>query len=872
MSRMVFQRNNANSATIQIGGNYTTAIRQVEVKATPIQGGTPTDWIVIQKDPQGGAFSGTITLNGGWYKLEIRGLQGDSYVNGVPLEPVGVGEVFVIAGQSNAQGFFNYGAPRANDDRVNCVNYYFDPNSPGEPPFPSFSHLEGEFYMSPHGESAWCYGRLGDLLAARLQVPILFFNAAWGATSSQNWRVTAEGGQAFNSYNGEPYGNGQPYTNLKTALRFYAHSLGMRAVLWHQGETDNFLNTNSGTYADNLRTIIQKSRDHSGKNISWVVARVSYDDFRGINPGVVAGQNQVISSVGNVFAGPNTDGIQIPRRTASRPTEDVHFQDGGLYDLAQAWANSLNDQFFQASQPQAPVIGPSLNVACAGANTLTLNVNGATGNTNWNNGAGGGALTTSSGRYFATVRDGFGNATFTAPYEVPARPTITASGSTNLCEGQNITLTSSYANSVWSGSGNGQAITVNTAGTYTATVRDVTGCDFISDPVNVRVNPLPATPTARALNATRFCDRESTVLESTDALIYNWSNGERGRQVTIRQSGNYKLTVTDANGCTSRESNSIEVRVDPLPTRPVVALSGPTTFCADQNITLTSSPEEGYLWRSGQTGRSITLNQSGEYAVQTRNTFGCLSDPSAPVRLTVNPLPPSPTLTANGPVVFCDGERVDLTANSPFPAIWSSGQNAQTITVTATGQYTARVQDGNGCLSTPSSAIAVDAKPVPSVPSIAQVGTYTLKANGQLAGNYYLWQRDNAGIPDQGQEIKATVTGAYQAQAFIAYENGPTCYSAFSAPLTFDVFLDNDGLSIYPNPSPDKQVVLETYNNIKDATVTLYTLQGQQVFTERVEVFDERKFLNLSILPAGHYILQVRAGDFKVAKRLIVGL
>ena len=41
----------------------------------------------------------------------------------------------------------------------------------------------------------------------------------------------------------QPYGPRQPYINLKIALQFYANMLGVRAVLWHQGEADNLINT-----------------------------------------------------------------------------------------------------------------------------------------------------------------------------------------------------------------------------------------------------------------------------------------------------------------------------------------------------------------------------------------------------------------------------------------------------------------------------------------------------------------------------------------------------------------------------------------------------------------------------------------------------
>ncbi|WP_266362851.1 T9SS type A sorting domain-containing protein [Tellurirhabdus rosea] len=873
-SRMVFQRNNANQATFRVGGFYSVPVNRVEVRAIPLQGGSPTDWMILQNNPQGGAFAGNITLNGGWYQLQIRGVQGENVINGPAVDRVGVGEVFVIAGQSNAQGFANYGGPGASDDRVNCVNHIYGTDQPEtEPPYPTFSHLDANAFISPRGEAAWCWGYLGDLLARRLNVPILFFNAAWTATGIKSWRETAEGRTGYSVYGGFSYPQGQPYGNLKQTLQFYVNSVGVRAVLWLQGESDHYANMSQGEYVDHLRVLIQKTREHSGKNLSWVVCRTSYDDTRGSSPAILEAQNEIIRSVPNVFEGPNTDLIQIPRSDPNYyPGDDVHFRGGGLLTLGQAWSDQLNDRFFQNSQPHGPAVGPNLSIGCAGLNTLALNVSGTSGNLRWNTGSTNATLTAGSGRYFATIRDGNGNVTFTAPYEVPARPTISPSGPTTICEGQNVTLTSSYPNSTWNGSTSGRSITTGQAGSYVASTRDVAGCEFVSDPIQVSVNPLPQSPTARSLNPTRFCDRQFTTLEASEGFAYTWNTGERSRQIQVRRQGVYTVSVTDQNGCTSPQSNPVEVRVDPLPSRPVISASGPTTFCADQSVTLTSSPEDGYIWRNGLTGRTVLVNQSGDYVVQTRNTFGCLSDPSNVISVRVNPLPPAPTLTAGGATTFCEGDRVTLTANSPFQAIWSRGDTAQSIVATSSGRYVARVRDGNGCLSPTSSAITVDVKAVPSVPTVVQAGTYTLQASGSLAGDYYEWERSNQVIPFKGQEIKATVEGEYRARAFIVYDKGLTCFSAFSSSRMFTPFLENEGLSVYPNPSIDKRISVETFDNIKNATVTLYTLNGQLVLTETVDVFDERKSLNLSMLPPGHYILNVRSAEFKGSKRLMIGM
>jgi hypothetical protein len=604
-----------------------------------------------------------------------------------------------------------------------------------------------------------------------------------------------------------------------------------------------------------------------------MVCRVSYSDGSGTDGNITAGQNKVIQTVGNAFAGPNTDVIQIPRGGAGqRDGDGVHFFDNGLVQLAEAWDASLNENFFQNSRPQSPASGASISVSCGSNNTLSLKVEGNFNSINWDSGGNSQTVTVGGGRYMATVKDGLGNTLFTAPYQVPNRPTITTSGPTTFCEGGNLTLTSTYDNTSWSNNTTGKNITVSTAGNYRAVYHDVGNCEFTSDEVVIKVNPLPAAPTAKNLGQARFCDRLSTILESTDALVYNWSTGEKSKQIEVKKGGNFSLTVTDQNGCTSRESNQIPIIVDPLPSRPVITAGGPVTFCADQNVVLTSTAEAGYVWEGGQTSRSVTINLAGNYLVRTRNIYGCLSDPSNTISIRVNALPPPPTLTANGSTTFCDGERVTLTASGTLKAFWSVGDSTQSIVVTRSNTYTARVRDANGCYSPPSIGLIVDVKPVPTTPILQQVGTYTLEAAGTRQGDYYRWERDNAVVEPRTSIIKVNQTGTYRARAFLAYDNGLVCASDFSAPIAFTLIIDNDGLSVYPNPSPNKQLTIETLEDIADATVTLSTLSGQVLWTTTMVKFNERKSWNFSTVPTGHYVLTVRSSTFKASKRLLIGL
>lgn len=961
-SRAVLQRDNANQATIRITGYYTSSITRIEARLQARDGqGSSTDWRTIQGNPAGGVYAGDLSGSGGWYNLEVRGMNGDQQVgNSTTVERVGIGEVFIVAGQSNAQGI-HQSAPNPLNDRVNCVNYQYPPDGfPNDPPTPVFTQLDnsGGFTIAPRGVGSWCWGQLGDLLVRRLNVPVMFFNAAFAGTAVQNWRQSApDGGTAYSVYNGQPYPGRQPYINLKLALQFYANTLGLRAVLWHQGEADNLINTGTGQYVSDLQFVINQTRRDYNKNMAWVVARASYGDFiGGIDPVITGAQDVVIGSTGNVFSGPNTDGIQVPRKRA--PLFDVdglHFDYDGLIELANAWNNSLNDSFFQSSTPVGPTPAPSISVACASNNNLTLTVNGNYSSVQWESGESGNTITRGAGTYRAKIKDGFGNTLFTGQVRVSDAPVaaVINNGPPYVCIGSSLNLTTNYDNVTWINQQNNATVATSrnfsttAEGAYFVRYRDVSGCDFTSNTLSVSIKPLPDTPTIVNDKPTTFCQGDNTVLRTTtDIARYNWSDGQQNKAVNVGNSGAYFLTVTDQFGCTSARSNTINVTANPVPVKPVIATNGPTTFCADRNITLTSPQELAYQWTSGQTTQSITINESGNFAVRTRNQFNCSSEQSDIVTIKVNPLPQSPSVSAGGSTTFCDGNKVALTASSPLDIIWSSGQSDKIITVTSSGNYAAQARDQIGCLSPYSTVIAVKVNPLPATPTIlanpspiicegdkvtlrvdgpytvfwstgdstqriitglagtysakvrdvngcvsAQagsttvelrplpppptiniIGTYTLEAVSSTNGTLYRWKRGSDSLTAQSAVIKANQSGLYTARSSIVYSQTLVCYSVPSAPITFTIDLSNRGLSIYPNPNPDKIVLVETQADLVNAVITVYTLTGQEVVTTTVPLLNDRQKLILTGLPSGHYILRVRSSDFDVSKRILLGL
>ena len=427
-------------------------------------------------------------------------------------------------------------------------------------------------------------------------------------------------------------------------------------------------------------------------------------------------------------------------------TQSITVNASGSYSVSVTNANGCSATSAATSVTVNPLPTPTITPGgpttfCAGG-SVTLTASAASSYL-WSNGATTQSINvTSSGNYSVTVTNANGCSATSAATSVTVNPlptpTISAGGPTTFCAGGSVTLTASASSSyLWSNGATTQSINVNASGNYSVTVTDANGCSATSSATSVTVNPLP-TPTISAGGPTTFCAGGSVTLTASASSSYLWSNGATTQSITVNASGNYSVSVTDANGC-SATSPATSVTVNPLPT-PTISAGGPTTFCAGGSVTLTASAASSYLWSNGATTQSITVNASGNYTVTVTNANGCSATSSA-TSVTVNPLP-TPTITAGGPTTFCAGGSVTLTASASSSYLWSNGATTQSIVVNASGNYSVTVTNANGCSAT-SSATSVTVNPLPT-PTITAGGPTTFCAGGSVtltasAASSYLW-------------------------------------------------------------------------------------------------------------------------------------
>jgi len=610
LTRSVFQRDNNNTSSIYISGIFEDAIEKVEARLIPVKvgQGIATDWTTVTDKPQNGSFVGSIKGTGGWYQLQVRGLKNGAVVAQSSVEKVGIGEVFLIAGQSNAEGKRNFGEKASVDDRVNCFDYQKIDFLDEIPPFQSFSHIELTSSIAPRGQGSWCWGELGDLLAKRLNVPILFFNAAFEGSSIENWYSSSIGVATKHPFFQFTYPNATPYSYLRISLQFYISQLGLRSVLWDQGEAESELNTTQDYYATALKSVIDKSRAESGKKISWMITRTSLLKTNQLYPAVIKAQNSLINPADYIFEGPYTDSIQVPR------PEGVHFTNSGISDLAKAWDTKMNTSFFSHSVPFLPSPIISLNASCQVNDKVTLSLPNAYSSQKWSNNTTSSTLVAATGSYSSIVRDQTGNYFFTSAIDVKkvfptVKPFAYAKKSPFFCEGTStdlLTDTPDYTSFVWNTGETQKQITVKNSGSYSVRGISAIGCASPeSNIIQAQTLPLPGKPVIYQSDIA-VCEGNPITLASTSLKESVWSTNEVAPVITLRTAGDYRVTVRqrDENGCYSAESEPAIFAIKPRPETPEIAQVGPYTLQAKQK---TEATDLTYEWKQdGSTSANKT--------------------------------------------------------------------------------------------------------------------------------------------------------------------------------------------------------------------------------------------------------------------------
>lgn len=373
-----------------------------------------------------------------------------------------------------------------------------------------------------------------------------------------------------------------------------------------------------------------------------------------------------------------------------------------------------------------------------------------------------------------------GNFTLTVTTAPLTAPVITASGTTTLCSGSTVELSSDIATgNLWTTTETTQTITVGLSGDYSTTITDGNGCSATSNVITVTTSA-PPIPVITSSGST-VCEGNTVSLSIVWTGDITWSpTFEFNDTVQVSTAGtyDYSVVITDALGCTAQSAIEV-VTINPTPVAQIAA-NGPTTICGTGSVDLTASGGGTYLWNDGvSTTPTITASAAGDYFATVTSAAGCSSVTNT-ITVGIFPAPVTPTITTSGVTTFCDGGTVTLTSSQANSYDWGNSNTAQDLVVTTSGSYTVTTTDVNGCtaVSTPE-IVTVNPNPVVTVTAAGPTtfclgGTVDLtssEANGNLwtnsqtaqtisvnsSGNYSTTVTDANGCSGASNVIAVTV-------------------------------------------------------------------------------------------------------------------
>jgi len=449
--------------------------------------------------------------------------------------------------------------------------------------------------------------------------------------------------------------------------------------------------------------------------------------------------------------------------------------------------------------PEAIVISESIvHPSCSGFTngSIDVTITGGSGvyTVVWSNG--------STAQDLSNLAGGTYTITVTDASQCTAQKTISLINSTSLTAGVtfihptctlingtiDITPTGGVApyTYLWSTGATTQDLQNNGPGSYTVKITDATGCTVEKVYALRIVSPLVltylVTPTNCIDNGTGAINL--SVSGGTAPYTFLWQDGPTTEDRIGLKAGLYRITVTDAGGCTAATNISVFKRTFEVTSQIVEPL------CAGDRGSITVSPVDGvppysYSWGSGSTDNTITDLVGGVYTVIITDGSGCSR---TMVYVLTEPTAISASITvSNSECAKEDAYAIDLTLSggkSPYYYEWSNGATTQDLAGMTSGTYSVTITDANGC--TTSQEVVVNPTAATWSCLINQPGTSAVcnsvgnvLATSLVGATTYQWSvssSDNSWV----------ITAGSNAESIVYSAGNPETNATFTLTLTKD--------------------------------------------------------------------------------------
>jgi gliding motility-associated-like protein len=412
--------------------------------------------------------------------------------------------------------------------------------------------------------------------------------------------------------------------------------------------------------------------------------------------------------------------------------------------------NCANSQSITITAPAALAVSPAsqTNILCKGNATGSASVTVSGGTTNytysWTGGAigsGQGSNTAgglAAGTYTCAVIDANGctaNQVFTLTEPANGLSLSIASQTNVLCKndssgvavvsvsGGTMAYTYSWTGGlIRSGQGTNTAGGLS-AGTYTCTVTDASGCTSsqtvtLTEPTAVLAVVI-SSKTNVGCNGNTTGSATVTASGGTTVYTYSWTGGTIGSgqgtvTISVLAAGTYTCTLTDAHGCSAMTTVNILQPASVLATTPFqsnVDCNGSATGIA--SVTASGgTPAYTYSWTGGTIGSGQGTNTAGGLAAGTYTCSILDSNACAASHVFTITQAPVIVLTPSSTSATCGNSNGTASVNASggsgsYTYSWSplGGTGATANNLPMGGPYTCTVTDSLGCSKTTSTSV-----------------------------------------------------------------------------------------------------------------------------------------------------------------------
>ncbi len=242
------------------------------------------------------------------------------------------------------------------------------------------------------------------------------------------------------------------------------------------------------------------------------------------------------------------------------------------------------------------------------------------------------------------------------------------------------------------------------AGTVSVTVTDANGC---STSTSFTISTPSGGITSTVTGTSNLCNGANTASATVNAsggtapYTYFWSNFQGTATISGIGGGTYYVIITDANGCTHRDSIIIDE-----PTQLILTTTSTNISCFNANdgaidLTVTGgTPTYSFLWSSGDTNEDLTALAGGVYGVTVTDLNSCTASTSVTI---INPSAITTNFVAQNPLCYQDlNGSIDLIPSGGTPNysfLWSNSAGTEDVSGIGAGVYTVTVSDANSCIA-----------------------------------------------------------------------------------------------------------------------------------------------------------------------------